>query len=190
MGDASSELRHLAAAYAVERVAPFEDVTGLASALVRRYLLGLGDSLDGYAASWDASREDPDGCTWPEWAALGLDVRARYVGLEIAQCTVAMLDQIASSETDIHDVIPDVSEIGRLKGGHMLDSRRLVEALLEELAIIGSETPEREWSAPWLRGYASGVANAASIALEFHEEAMAHGRAGGDGGPKREQPRR
>lgn len=117
-------------------------------------------------------------------------MRARYVGLEIAQCTVAMLDQIASSETDIHDVIPDVSEIGRLKGGHMLDSRRLVEALLEELAKIGSETPEREWSAPWLRGYASGVANAASIALELDEEAMAHGRAGGDGDPKREQPRR
>ena len=113
MGDASSELRHLAAAYAVERVAPFEDVTGLASALVRRYLLGLGDSLDGYAASWDASREDPDGCTWPEWAALGLDVRARYVGLEIAQCAVATLDQIASSEADIHDVMPGAWEIGR-----------------------------------------------------------------------------
>lgn len=77
-----------------------------------------------------------------------------------------------------------------MKGGCMLDSRKLVEALLEELAKIGSETPEREWSAPWLRGYASGVANAASIALELDEEAMTHGRAGGDGDPKREQPGR
>ena len=69
------ELKRLAASYTMERVMPFEDVTGLASALVRRYLPGLGDSLDDYAASWDASREDPDGCTWPEWAALALDAR-------------------------------------------------------------------------------------------------------------------
>ena len=62
------ELKRLAACYAMERVMPFEDVTGLASALVRRYLPGLRDNLDDYAASWDASREDPDGCTWPEWA--------------------------------------------------------------------------------------------------------------------------
>ena len=69
--------------------APLEDVTGLASALVRRYLLHFEDSLDDYAASWDASRVDPDGCTWPEWAALGADVQARYIGLEVAQCAVA-----------------------------------------------------------------------------------------------------
>lgn len=117
-------------------------------------------------------------------------MRARYVGLELAQCAVAMLDRVADSKIDNHNVMPDVWEIGRSKGGHMLDSRKLVEALLEELAKIGSETPEREWSAPWLRGYASGVANAASIALELDEEAMTHGRAGGDGDPKREQPRR
>lgn len=36
------ELKRLAASCAMERVMPFEDVTGLASALVRRYLLGLG----------------------------------------------------------------------------------------------------------------------------------------------------
>lgn len=59
------ELKRLAASYTMERVMPFEDVTGLASALVRRYLLGLGDSLDDYAASWDASREDPDGRASP-----------------------------------------------------------------------------------------------------------------------------
>lgn len=109
----TARLKRLAAAYAIERVAPFEDVTGLASALVRRYLPGLGDNLDDYAASWDASREDPDGCTWPEWAALGADVQARYVGLEVAQCAVAMLDRIASSEADIHDVMPDAWEVGR-----------------------------------------------------------------------------
>lgn len=113
MGDASSELRHLAAAYAVERVAPFEDVTGLASALVRRYLLTFEDSLDDYQASWDASREDPNGCAWPAWGALGLDVRARYVGLELAQCAVAMLDRVAESETDIHDVMPEAWEVAR-----------------------------------------------------------------------------
>ena len=107
------ELKRLAASYAMERVMPFEDVTGLASALVRRYLLGLGDSLDDYAASWDASREDPDGCTWPAWDALGLDVRVRYVGLELAQCAVAMLDRVAESETDIHDVMPEAWEIAR-----------------------------------------------------------------------------
>lgn len=106
------ELKRLAASYTMERVMPFEDVTGLASALVRRYLLGLGDSLDDYAASWDASREDPDGCTWPEWAALALDAQARYIGLEIAQCAVAMLDRIESSEGDIHDVMPEAWEIG------------------------------------------------------------------------------
>lgn len=113
MGDASSELRHLAAAYAVVRVAPLEDVTCLASALVRRYLLHFEDGLDDYAASWVASREDPDGCTWPEWTALDADVQARYIGLEIAQCAVATLDQIASSEADIHDVMPGAWEIGR-----------------------------------------------------------------------------
>lgn len=107
------ELKRLAACYAMERVMPFEDVTGLASALVRRYLPGLRDNLDDYAASWDASREDPDGCTWPEWAALGADVQARYIGLEVAQCAVAMLDRIASSEADIHDAMPDAWEAAR-----------------------------------------------------------------------------
>lgn len=108
-----NEARRLAACYAMERVMPFEDVTGLASALVRRYLPGLRDNLDDYAASWDASREDPDGCTWPEWAALGADVQARYIGLEVAQCAVAMLGRIASSEADIHDVMPDAWEAAR-----------------------------------------------------------------------------
>lgn len=107
------ELKRLAASYAMERVMPFEDVTGLASALVRRYLLTFEDSLDDYAASWDASREDPDGCTWPEWAALVLDAQARYIGLEVAQCAVAMLDRIASSEADIHDVMPEAWEVAR-----------------------------------------------------------------------------
>ena len=105
------ELKRLAASYAMERVMPFEDVTGLASALVRRYLLNFEDGLDDYAASWDASREDPDGCTWPEWAALSVDVQARYVSLEVAQCAVAMLDRIESSEGDIHDVMPEAREI-------------------------------------------------------------------------------
>lgn len=108
-----NELKRLAACYAMERVMPFEDVTGLASALVRRYLLDLRDNLDDYAASWDASREDPDGCTWPEWAALALDAQARYIGLEVAQCAVAMLDRIASSEAAIHDAMPDAWETAR-----------------------------------------------------------------------------
>lgn len=42
----TAKLKHLAAAYAMERVTPFEDVTGLASALVRRYLFTFEDSLD------------------------------------------------------------------------------------------------------------------------------------------------
>ena len=103
-----NEVRHLAAGYAIERAAPFEDVTGLASALVRRYLLTFEESLDDYAASWNASRADPDGSALPEWAAL----RARYVGLELAQCAVAMLDRIESSEGGIHDVMPEAREIG------------------------------------------------------------------------------
>ena len=110
------ELGRLAAVYAIERVQPFEDVTGLASALVRRYLFTFEDSLDDYAAAWNASRVDPDSRTWPEWAALGLDVQARYIGLEVAQCAVAMLDRIASSETDIHDVMPEAWEVGFLNG--------------------------------------------------------------------------
>lgn len=109
----TARLKRLAAGYAIERVAPFEDVTGLASALVRRYLLDLRDNLDDYAASWDASTEEPNGCTWPEWDEVGTDVKARYVGLEVAQCAVAMLDRIANSEADIHDVMPDAWEIGR-----------------------------------------------------------------------------
>lgn len=109
----TARLKRLAAGYAIERVAPFEDVTGLASALVRRYLLNIEDSLDGYSASWNASTEEPNGCTWPEWDEVGTDVKARYVGLEVAQCAVAMLDRIANSEADIHDVMPDAWEIGR-----------------------------------------------------------------------------
>ena len=107
-GNEINELRRFAAGYAIERVQPFEDVTGLASALVRRYLMTFEDSLDDYQASC----EDPNGCTWPAWDTLDLDVRARYVGLEVAQCAVAMLDRIAGSETDIHDVMPDAWEIG------------------------------------------------------------------------------
>ncbi|WP_273382938.1 hypothetical protein [Enorma phocaeensis] len=110
--DGIDELGQLAAAYAIERVQPFEDVTGLASALVKRYLLTFEDSLDDYQASRDASREDPNGCTWPEWSALDLRTRAHYIGLELAPCAVAMLDRIAESETDIHDVIPEAWEIG------------------------------------------------------------------------------
>lgn len=112
MNDEINELRQRAAAYVIERIQPFEDVTGLASALVRRYLATFEDSLDDYAASWNASRKDSDGCTWPEWAALGIDVQARYIGLEIAQCAVAMLDRIADAETDVHNVMPDAWEIG------------------------------------------------------------------------------
>lgn len=108
-----NEARRLAAGYAIERVQPFEDATGLASALVRRYLLTFEDSLPDYEVSWNASREDPDGCAWPEWEAVSLDVRARYVGLELAQCAVAMLDRIAESETDVHDVMPEAWEVGR-----------------------------------------------------------------------------
>lgn len=106
-----NEARRLAAGYAIERAAPFEDVTGLASALVRRYLFTFEDSLDDYAASWNASRADPDGSALPEWAALGVDVKARYIGLEIARCAIAMLDRIESSEGDIHDVMPEAREI-------------------------------------------------------------------------------
>ena len=106
-----NEARRLAAGYAIERAAPFEDVTGLASALVRRYLLTFEESLDDYAASWNASRADPDGSALPEWAALGVDVKARYIGLGIARCAIAMLDRIESSEGDIHDVMPEAREI-------------------------------------------------------------------------------
>lgn len=79
--DEIDELGRLAAAYAIERVQPFEDVTGLASALVRRYLLTFEDSLDDYQASWDASREDPNGCTWPAWLrgyVAGVATAAQY----------------------------------------------------------------------------------------------------------------
>ncbi|WP_270404290.1 hypothetical protein [Candidatus Collinsella stercoripullorum] len=111
--DEIHELRQRAANYAIERVQPFEDVTGLASALVRRYLATFEDSLDDYAASWNASREEPNGCTWPEWAAVSTDVQARYIGLEIAQCAVAMLERIESVEAGIHDCMPEAWEIGR-----------------------------------------------------------------------------
>lgn len=56
-----NETRRLAGAYTIKRTQPFEDAIGLASALVRRYLATFEDSLDDYAASWNASREDPDG---------------------------------------------------------------------------------------------------------------------------------
>lgn len=107
------ELRRLAGAFAIERIMDVEDVTGLASALVRRYLATFEDSLADYEASWDATRSDPCGCTWPERSALDVRTRARYVGLEVSQCAVAMLERIAGSETDIHDVMPDAWEIGR-----------------------------------------------------------------------------
>lgn len=107
------ELRRLAGAFAIECIMDVEDVTGLASALVRRYLATFEDSLADYEASWDAPRSDPCGCTWPEWSALDVRTRARYVGLEVSQCAVAMLERIAGSETDIHDVMPDAWGIGR-----------------------------------------------------------------------------
>lgn len=44
---------------------------------------------------------------------LVLDAQARYVGLEVAQCAVAMLDRIASSEAAIHDVMPDAWKTAR-----------------------------------------------------------------------------
>lgn len=106
-----NEARRLAGAYAIRRTQPFEDATGLASALVRRYLATFEDSLDDYEASWDATREDPEGRTWPAWTDLDVRTRARYIGLEIAQCAVAMLDRIEGSEGDIHDVMPEAWEI-------------------------------------------------------------------------------
>ena len=107
------ELRRLAGAFAIEATSSFEDVTGLASALVRRYLATFEDSLADYEASWDATRTDPYGCTGPEWAALDVRTRARYIGLEIAQCAAVMLKRIENAEAGIHDVMPDAWEIGR-----------------------------------------------------------------------------
>lgn len=104
-------LRALAGAYALAHVE--DDGTGLAFALVKRYLQTFEDSLDDYAASWNASREAPEGAVLPEWADLTLDVQARYIGYELAQCAEAMIDRIANSETDIHDVMPEAWEAVR-----------------------------------------------------------------------------
>lgn len=101
-------LRVRAGAYALAQIE--DDGTGLAFALVKRYLKTFEDSLDDYKASWNASRETPDGTVLPEWADLTLDVQARYIGYELAQCAEAMIDRIADSETDIHDVMPEAWE--------------------------------------------------------------------------------
>ncbi|MFD0703376.1 hypothetical protein DMP06_00070 [Slackia equolifaciens] len=106
-----NETRRLVGAYPIKRTQPFEDATGLASAPVRRCLATFEDSLDDYAASWNASSENPDSRICPEWSALSVDTQAHYIGLEIAQCIVAMLDRIEGSEGDIHDVMPEAWEI-------------------------------------------------------------------------------
>ena len=106
--DRIERLRARAGAYALAHVE--DDGTGLAFALVRRYLKSFEDSLDDYEASWNASREAPEDAILPEWKELTLDVQARYIGYELAQCAEAMLDRIADSETDIHDVMPEARE--------------------------------------------------------------------------------
>lgn len=105
------EMRALAGFHAIKVAAPHEDLTGLVSALVRRYLEHFEDSLDDYAASWDATREDPEGRVWPAWSELDLRTRARYVGLEIAQCAIAMVDRIENAEAGIHDCMPEAWEV-------------------------------------------------------------------------------
>lgn len=106
--DRIERLRARAGAHALAHVE--DDGTGLAFALVKRYLNSYEDSLDDYAASWNASRETPEGAVLSEWADLTLDVQARYIGYELAQCAEAMIDRIANSETDIHDVMPEAWE--------------------------------------------------------------------------------
>lgn len=98
-------LRARAGAHALAHVE--DNGTGLAFALVKRYLQTFEDSLDDYAASWNASRETPEGAVLPAWTDLTLDVQARYIGYELEQCAEVMIDRIADSETDIHDVMPE-----------------------------------------------------------------------------------
>lgn len=52
----------------------------------------------------------------PEWASV--DVKTRYVGLELSQRVVTMLGRIAKSEANIRDATPGAQRVGRgAKGG-------------------------------------------------------------------------
>ena len=81
-GNEINELRRLAAGYAIERVQPFEDVTGLASALVRRYLMTFEESLDDYEASWTPLARTRTAAPGPRGTRSTSTSAPRYVGLE------------------------------------------------------------------------------------------------------------
>lgn len=88
------------------------DASPLELALTDRYLEGLPDLIEDYAASWDASREDPDlGVSLPAWSKAHVRLRAAYVALEVADCVEVMLQHIEYDECGIHDSMPSAWEI-------------------------------------------------------------------------------
>lgn len=52
----------------------------------------------------------------------------------------------------------------------MIDASELASALLEELSALASDEERDSRDPAWLRGYVTGVANAASIALKLEGE--------------------
>lgn len=52
----------------------------------------------------------------------------------------------------------------------MVDATKLAKVLLEELSALASNEERDAHDPTWLRGYVTGMVNAAGIALEFAEE--------------------
>lgn len=104
-------LRERAGGYALKAIRDREDLPGLMSALVRHYLKDFEEFLDEYGASWDASRKDDDGVIWPAWEDASLDMKARYIGLEVACAAQLEYDRIDEDTQLAHTRMPDAWEI-------------------------------------------------------------------------------
>lgn len=56
------------------------------------------------------------------------------------------------------------------EGGEIMDVKRYVEHLLEDLAHITSGDERDAFDPDWLRGYVAGMSSAAQYALEMENE--------------------
>lgn len=104
-------LRARAGGYALKAVHDREDLPGLMAALVRHYLQNFEEFLDEYEVNWNANRTDEQGRVWPMWEDATFDMKARYIGLEIAYVAQLEYDRIDADTQLTHTRMPDAWEI-------------------------------------------------------------------------------
>lgn len=84
-------------------------------ALLTRYWSNAYDSIEDYAASWNATRIDDDlSISLPPWEKASVDMRALYVAHELCECVERMVQALENAECGVHDHMPAAWEIATL----------------------------------------------------------------------------